>query len=156
MNCEFCDNPNSEHLKYKIKEYQRWTVYLWKHPYHLGRCFMKLNRHAEDFFDINDEEKKELFVIGKKLRGAIKDVFGADMLNYAALGNIVKHVHLHFIPRYSKEMSFESIIFKDENCGRNYAPHDKNFDIPVEIKKKILEEIRLKLEMKHRNLGQIR
>jgi diadenosine tetraphosphate (Ap4A) HIT family hydrolase len=132
-------------LKYKIKEYQYWTVYLWKHPYYLGRCFAKLNRHAEDFFDINDEEKEELFVIGKELRGAIKDAFGADMLNYAALGNIVRHVHLHFIPRYSKEISFERIRFKDENWGKNYAPYDKNFDIPAEIKEKIARAIESKL-----------
>lgn len=67
MTCEFCDNPQGDNLKYKIKDYKYWSIYLWKHPYYLGRCFIKLNRHAEDFFDISENEEKELFEIARNL-----------------------------------------------------------------------------------------
>ncbi len=145
MTCKFCDNPQSAELKLKIRDYECWSVFLWMHPYYLGRCFVKLNRHAEDFFDINEDEQKELFKIVRDLRSAIRGAFGAEMFNYATLGNIVRHVHLHVIPRYSNDVSFGGIIFKDERWGKNYAPYDKNFDVPKEIKEKICEEIKLRL-----------
>lgn len=145
MICEFCENTPGDGLRYKIKDYKFWSVYLWEHPYHLGRCFIRLRRHAEDFFDINEDEKKELFEIAQNLRDAIKNSFGAEMMNYASLGNIVQHVHLHVIPRYSKEINFEGATFKDERWGQNYTPYDKKFDVSEEVKAKIMEKIKLKL-----------
>lgn len=139
MNCEFC---NLKGLT--IKEYKNWVVHLSDDQRYLGRCIIRLRRHLEDFFDINEEELKELFEITKKLRDAIKEIFGAGMFNYATLGNVVRHVHLHFIPRYSKKVNFLGIIFEDERWGQNYAPYNK-FKISQEIKSKIIDKIKKKL-----------
>ena len=61
---------------------------------------------------IDKEELKELFKIVKNLKDAIRELFNADMFNYASLGNIIRHVHVHFIPRYSKKVKFRGIILK--------------------------------------------
>ena len=88
---------------------------------------------------------KELYDITKNLTDAIKELFGADMLNYAILGNTIRHIHLHVIPRYSKEVDFMGVKFKDERWGQNYAPYDKNFEVPREIKIEICNKIRSRL-----------
>ncbi|MCL5438382.1 MAG: HIT family protein [Patescibacteria group bacterium] len=110
--------------------------------YYLGRCVILLKRHLEDFFDINENELKELFKITKNLRDVVKKVFGADMFNYATLGNVERHVHLHFIPRYSKKVVFKGIAFEDKNWGKNYAPYNKNFKIPKNVLMKIKDTIK--------------
>ncbi len=140
MNCEFC---NLQGLI--IKEYKNWAVHLADDQRYLGRCIIRLRRHTEDFFDINEEELKDFFEITKKLRNAVRENFGADMFNYATLGNTVRHVHLHFIPRYSKEVNFSGINFKDERWGQNYVPYNK-FEVSEEIKLEIIRRIRKELQ----------
>ncbi|MBI2674898.1 MAG: HIT family protein [Candidatus Aenigmarchaeota archaeon] len=138
MDCEFC-NPESQGLK--IKECRYWTIYLHPNQCYLGRCIIKLNRHAEDFFDIEKNELDEVFEIAKHLRNAVKELFGAAMFNYAALGNIIRHVHLHVIPRYEGQRAFAGIVFEDKRFGDNYAPYDKGFKVPKELLMKLRGEI---------------
>lgn len=134
MNCVFCGNQK-ELEEFKIKEYKYWIVDLAINQYYLGKCIVRLKRHLEDFFDINEEELKEFFVITKNLRNVIKKVFGADMFNYVTLGNVVRHVHLHFIPRYSKKVKFAGYVFEDIGWGKHYRLYQKDdFEIPREVK----------------------
>lgn len=107
---------------------------------------ISLKRHLEDFLDINQREFNQLYKIMKNLRDVTKESFNADLFNYASLGNYVKHVHLHFIPRYSKKVNFLGIVFEDKNWGKNYTPYDKEFKIPEKVKYKIIEEIKSKLD----------
>ncbi len=143
MQCDFCNPDSNKELK--IREYRYWTVSLHPNQYYLGRCMIILNRHAEDFFDIEKNELGEVFEIAKQLRNAVKELFDANMFNYASLGNIIRHVHLHFIPRYRKEVSFEGIVFEDKRWGDNYAPYDRDFRIPKGVLLKIKDEIKSKL-----------
>ena len=64
------------------------------------------------------------------------------MFNYATLGNVVNHVHLHLIPRYKEEMIFDGITFKDKNWGRNYASYDTGFTIPEEATLRIRDRLK--------------
>ena len=144
MNCLFCDNHELE--EFKIKEYNYWIVDLSINQCFLGRCTIRLKRHLEDFFDINEEELKEFFEITRKVRNVIKEVFGADMFNYATLGNLVRHVHLHLISRYSKKVHFEGYTFKNTGWGKHYRLHQKDdFKIPKEIQMAIKDRIKEKL-----------
>jgi diadenosine tetraphosphate (Ap4A) HIT family hydrolase len=140
-----CDQSN-EYAFLKIKKYQYWEIALRNEQNYLGWCFVMLNRHLEDLTDISIEEQTELFEITKTLKMVIKNQFKADLFNYASLGNVTNHVHLQVIPRYKKSVNFENIKFMDHNWGRNYSPYDKNFDIPKEVKLKIIETIQKELE----------
>ena len=129
MPCEFCGVADKFGAP-KIKEYKYWTVYLNTNQSYLGWCTIRLNRHLEDFFDINEKELSEFFRITKKLRDAAKELFCPDMFNYATLGNTVHHVHLHFIPRYSRKVEFTGYVFEDARWKKNYAPYDIDLKIP--------------------------
>ena len=131
-----------EFLKYKIKEYEYWSVYIYENQGYLGRCVIWCDREdAKDLADMTQKERDEFFIILKNLKKALKTIFNSDWFNYAFLGNGIKHLHRHFIPRYASERKFEEIIFKDEQWGHNYKT-DHNFKISEDL----IEEIRLKIK----------
>ena len=126
----------------KIKDFKYWTVYLYPNQYYLGRVFIKANKEIIDLMDISREERDELFQIGLKVRNVLTSLFRPDKFNYCSLGNIVPQLHLHLIPRYNDSRVFENIVFNDDRWGMNYAPYNKEFEIPKEILLKIREVIK--------------
>lgn len=66
------------------------------------------------------------------MNGAIKELFAPDLMNYAALGNNFKHLHVHLIPRYERSRKFAGIEFIDKRWGKNYAPYDREFRLTLD------------------------
>jgi diadenosine tetraphosphate (Ap4A) HIT family hydrolase len=136
-NCEPC-NPPEQWKELDIKEYEHWRVGLHSNQVYLGRSVVVLKRHEEDFFDTTQEEQKEFLEIGKQMRDALREAFDPDLLNYSTLGNEVRHVHWHLVPRYERPVEFDGMIFEDKMRGKNWTPYDKGFLLP----KKNLFDIR--------------
>jgi diadenosine tetraphosphate (Ap4A) HIT family hydrolase len=141
MKCPFC-NQREEYKKLNIKDYNYWRLMLHEHQCYLGRSIISLKRHDEDIFNCTKEELEELREITIKLRNNIKSTFKADMFNYCSLGNGIRHVHLHLIPRYSKPVNFDGVVFTDERWGLNYAPHNTDFKVNNDTLLKIVEKIK--------------
>ena len=132
-------------LKNLIEEYKYWTVYVHLNQSYLGRCVVWCKReNALDLADATPEEQSELFLILQNLREAVKKVFQPDLFNYSFLGNETRHLHAHFIPRYSKPKTFMSIVFEDKLYGHNYKT-DHSF-VTSEI---LLNTVRDKLKMQY-------
>jgi len=131
-----------EFSKYKIKDYHHWSVFLHQNQGYLGRSIVWCNwENALDFADITSEEQGELFIILTELKKAIQKSFSPDWLNYAFLGNEIRHVHGHIVPRYASPRKFEGTVFEDALYGRHYKT-DHNFSIPIEV----VEKIRLRIK----------
>lgn len=129
--------------KLKIKEYEQWIVYLHQNQYYLGRMYIWSRReNALDFMEMNEEEKKELFKIGQELKKVLSLSFKPDLINYSILGNVAKHLHIHVIPRYSSNRTFDGIKFADRQWGKNYAPYNYDFKVPETTLLKIRETIK--------------
>ena len=116
---------------FKIKEYKYWTLYLQENQCYLGRFYLLSKRiDAIDFIDMNYDERKDFFLIACKVKNVLHKLFRPDLMNYAALGNRFKRLHVHFIPRYKTKREFCNITFIDARWGMNYAPYDKSLFIP--------------------------
>jgi diadenosine tetraphosphate (Ap4A) HIT family hydrolase len=127
--------------KYIIKEYKYWTASVHQNQGYLGRCVVWCKREdALDLADATEGEQKELFTILRDLSEATKRVFQTDWFNYAFLGNEMRHLQGHFIPRYSSPRQFEGVTFTDERWGHNYKT-DHDFITSPEV----LEAVRVKL-----------
>jgi diadenosine tetraphosphate (Ap4A) HIT family hydrolase len=138
--CEFCQDKFSETL---IKEYSKWDIQLFLNQYYLGRCLIKLKRHAVDITELEEKERKELFEnVLPELKEALDNLFSPDLYNHATLGNDCRHFHIHFIPRYKEERIFNGEKFKDENWNSNYSPYPDNFEISEGTFDKIRKSIR--------------
>jgi diadenosine tetraphosphate (Ap4A) HIT family hydrolase len=121
----------TDYSKFLIRQYKLWGVYVHENQGYLGRCVIWCDR--KDAFDLTDathEEREELFVILKELKQASEKAFGGEWFNYAFLGNETRHLHGHFVPRYSTEKEFAGIKFKDERWGHNYRT-DHSFETSV-------------------------
>ena len=125
--------------KYKIKEYKYWEVFIHQNQSYFGRCVVWCKRDdALDLTDATKEEREELFLILRELREALIKTFQPDWFNYSFLGNNIRHLHCHFIPRYAKPKIFEGIKFEDKLFGHNWKT-DHSFITPESV----LEKIRL-------------
>ncbi len=128
--------------KYKIKSYKHWGVYIYENQGYLGRCVVWCEREdALDLADATPDEREELFVVLRELKETSQKSFNPDWFNYAFLGNETRHLHGHFIPRYSSKRKFSGVTFKDERWGHNYRT-DRNFKTPEDV----LEKIRTKIK----------
>jgi diadenosine tetraphosphate (Ap4A) HIT family hydrolase len=104
-----------------VKDYIHWAVYVHENQGYLGRCIIWCKReNALDLTDAAPAEQHELFLILKDLYQATKKSFQADWFNYAFLGNGVRHLHCHFIPRYRSPRNFGGNTFEDKRWGNNY------------------------------------
>jgi diadenosine tetraphosphate (Ap4A) HIT family hydrolase len=131
--------------RFLIKDYTYWSVYVHANQNYLGRCYVWCKREdAFDLPDANEEEQKELFQILRKLQEIIPKKFGADILNFAFLGNETHHLHGHVIPRYSKSIEFGGTTFIDKNWGHNYKT-DKEFNTTEEIINLVIKKLKKSL-----------
>ena len=146
--CLFCEPDKNFHgytiKDLSVKKYKYWTLFL--HPYqsYLGRCWIRLNRHIVDFLDISDRERAELFRIMKKLKKALNSLFKPNLFNYAALGNEVRHLHLHIIPRYKDKRVFKNMVFIDKRWNRIHKPYERQ-KLPARILKELIKQIKQRL-----------
>ncbi|MBI2043651.1 HIT family protein [Candidatus Pacearchaeota archaeon] len=162
-----------EYKKFLISDnFRHWKIYLHENQYFLGRCYIWAKREDfVDFFDLTREEIEEFILITKKLKEALSKSFKPDLFNYAIFSNVAKHLHAHVIPRYKHPRNFYGfnfvdetfgkdliprpisrqeefkVKFTDENFGRNYAPYNRDFEVPEEILMKIKAAIKDKLKV---------
>jgi len=120
-----------------VKGYEYWSVYVHENQGYLGRCIVWCKREdALDLVDATYAEREELFLVLKDLRKASKECFNPDWFNYAFLGNSVRHLHGHFVPRYAKTKMFEGTVFEDKLYGQNFKDDD-SFITSEELLQKI-------------------
>jgi diadenosine tetraphosphate (Ap4A) HIT family hydrolase len=97
-----------------VKKYQYWTVYVYPDQGFIGRCVIWCTREdALDLAEATPEEQGELFVVLREVRKATMEAFGATWFNYSFLGNVDRHLHGHFFPRYQQPVTFMDIQFRD-------------------------------------------
>lgn len=134
-----------DYSKFLVKEYTHWLVNVHENQGYLGRCIVWCKREdALDLADATEAEQKELIIILSELREATKRAFQADWFNYAFLGNGTRHLHGHFVPRYSSPRELGGITFTDERLGHNYRT-DHDFITPPEVLDAVREKLRKEL-----------
>ena len=109
-----------------IKRFSCWSVYLHENQCYLGRLVI-WSHHEEfvDIFDLDDKALKEIVLIGRILKRTLDDLFAPDLYNWASLANVVRHQHVHLIPRYSRKVEQSGVTFTDSRWGNIYAPYDE-------------------------------
>ena len=148
MECYIC--KFAKEAKNPILETKYWTVLLASDQAYLGRCYVSLKRHCGDLAELKDVEWKDLLSVISNLEKSIRKSFGADLFNWTCLMNMAyqnnppnPHIHWHFRPRYSHQVDFDNLVFKDPEFGHHYASEDqRSFEVSKEIQQKIVERIK--------------
>lgn len=122
-------NKPDPYEKWKIKDFEFWTLYLYtKNPYYLGRSYAWLRR-AGDMQVIGStmtDEWIELRTVSIVFARAIERLWQIHFTNDSLLGNEFHihrgHLHMHMIPRFPEPILLAGHMFRDEQWGKDYKP----------------------------------
>ena len=106
--------------KLKIFEGQSWDVFLHKDQTSIGKLYFWYKNNTNDLLEVPSEELLEFQNIGNKIKSSLEKLFSPDMYNYLSLNNATTHLHIHMIPRYSKQINLFGYVFNDVNFGKEY------------------------------------
>ena len=104
--CIFCDMINGKRPYYEIYHDSNIIAILDKYPIDKGHSLVITKKPYEKLTDMSNQEVVELFSKIPKIANAIIKATNADAFSIAqnngkAAKQIIPHVHVHIIPRYS-------------------------------------------------------
>ena len=67
--------------------------------------------NIEEIFQLSDEDQQQLLQESSQLARVLSTSFKADKLNVAALGNVVRQLHVHHIVRYVDDCCYPSPVW---------------------------------------------
>ena len=105
-NCIFCKLANGVIPVNALYEDDKVKVILDASPATKGHALILPKNHADNLFELSDEDAAHITVVAKKVGKAIMEAFSPDGMNVVqnngeAAGQTVLHYHTHLIPRYS-------------------------------------------------------
>jgi len=68
-----------------------------------GYCCLFFRRHAVELHDLTADEGAAFMRDVQRVSRAIQASTGAAKMNYEVHGNTLRHLHMHFFPRYPKD-----------------------------------------------------
>ncbi len=104
--CIFCSIINDELDAIRVFENSDFIAFMDKYPINRGHTLILPKNHHESIFTMSDDEVGKLFSAVSFLAKGIIKALDANGLNIGqnngkAANQIVPHVHVHIIPRYS-------------------------------------------------------
>lgn len=131
----------------ELKAYKHWTASVSTRQTTLGSAVIKANRSGvERISDLSDEELAELKTVMKEFEDMLEKnpLFHPDRFNYLQLGNLLKQLHFHVIPRYSSERVFAGETWID-NGSMTVTDEKASRELIQEIRQSILGKVRFEV-----------
>jgi histidine triad (HIT) family protein len=106
--CIFCKIIKGEIPCTKVYEDDKVLAFLDISPVNKGHTLVIPKKHYETLMDVPDDLLCETMKIIKKLSKAVMKTVKADGINisinnYKAAGQLVLHLHVHIMPRFSND-----------------------------------------------------
>ncbi len=83
---------------YKIIENDRFYAFLDIFPLRHGHTLVIPKKETDNFFDLPDQDLRDLIVFAKPIAKAIEKSFDCNRCGIAVVGLEVPHAHLHLVP----------------------------------------------------------
>lgn len=129
--CPLCQDPSKGCEL--IADLSITHAYLQRSASFRGYCILVLKRHAVEIDELSPEERSALVEDIARVGHAIRAVCMPTKLNYEILGNVVPHTHVHIIPRYTTDPTWDRAAW--------FALPDEK-SLPEEEYSALAEEIR--------------
>ncbi len=103
--CIFCKIIKGEIPSYKIYEDKDFFAMLDIHPVNPGHILLMPKKHSDTFLETDDKIIENIFLVAKKLTKPLSKILKTNDFNFTVnngelAGQIVKHLHVHIIPRF--------------------------------------------------------
>ena len=81
---------------------------------------------AVEWHDLDEGPRRQLFDLSMRCADGVRALAGADKMNVASLGNMVRQLHVHIIARHENDAAWpgpvwgvgESVDYDEENAGQ--------------------------------------
>lgn len=106
--CIFCKIIAGEIPSKTVYEDDSYKAILDISPASKGHVIILPKNHADNIFEISDEDASGIMIVAKKIAAKLKKVFDCDGVNILqnngeVAGQTVFHLHVHVIPRYEND-----------------------------------------------------
>lgn len=106
--CIFCKIIAGEIPSKTVYEDDNYKAILDISPASKGHVIILPKNHANNIFEISDEDASGIMIVAKKIAAKLKKVFDCDGVNILqnngeVAGQTVFHLHVHVIPRYEND-----------------------------------------------------
>lgn len=106
--CIFCKIAAGEIPSNTIYEDESFRAILDISPASKGHAIILPKNHAANIYELPEEEASKIFVVAKRVAGAMKNSLQCEGLNILQnngelAGQTVFHLHVHIIPRYQND-----------------------------------------------------
>jgi diadenosine tetraphosphate (Ap4A) HIT family hydrolase len=98
--CQFCDPINRWPESHVVGSLKSSIVLLSQDQYFNGWCLVVSKEHVVDLFDLSFAKRSALEADVCIVSRGIQKLFSPDIMNYAAFGNVIPHLHWNVMPRY--------------------------------------------------------
>lgn len=107
-NCIFCKIIKGEIPCYKVYEDKEVLTFLDVKPHAKGHTVVIPKEHVVTIFDLSEEKSNTLMMGVRKTLWRIQEVLHPDGFNIGwnhntAGGQVVPHLHIHILPRYTED-----------------------------------------------------
>ncbi len=107
-NCIFCKIVNGEIGSNTVYEDDNFKAIMDISPSAMGHVIILAKNHAEDIFEMTEEDLSKALIVARKVARAVKAATGCDGINIlqnngVAAGQTVFHYHIHVVPRFDND-----------------------------------------------------
>ena len=112
-NCPFCAaDPDETEEWLLVTRSTQTKLWLSKNQTYRGHCSLVfLGRHVERLDDLDDHEYRLFTYDLRRAVRAMRQAFAPDHVNVEMLGNVVRHLHAHIVPRYRDDPRWGNAIW---------------------------------------------
>lgn len=105
--CMYCDkNEKLDQLMIFLCELPYSNVYLFKNQACKGRCVVAYKNHADELYELSDEELHGFMQDTKRVCRAVAETVSPEKINLGMYGDTCKHVHWHVVPKQKGGVDF--------------------------------------------------
>ena len=141
--CPFCPPRSADNEFWiEIADLASSTLYLSRSQTYRGSCLLVFNgRHVEGLEQLS---LNEFTVFTRDLHLSAAAVTAActpDLMNYASLGNIIRHLHWHIIPRYKSDPRWGKPVWTHRAEMKDTLLKQREYDALVDAIRGSLPEV---------------
>lgn len=116
--CNYCaKNEALMNIMYPVCEIDGFPLYLFKNQTYRGRVVLAYTKHVGMLAEMDDAECAAFFAAAHKAIKALNAVFAPAQINLGMFGDLVRHSHLHLVPKYEGGSEFGGTFIMNPEPG---------------------------------------
>ncbi|MFA5364806.1 MAG: HIT family protein [Candidatus Bathyarchaeia archaeon] len=117
--CPFCSITQGKLPASIIYEDKNVLAFMDLNPVNTGHTLVASKNHYENIYETPENVLSEMVAVAKKISAAVKKTVNADgisivQLNGKAAGQVVMHIHIHVIPKFSEDSTSKARIMRHQ------------------------------------------